>query len=166
MVVLIGELDLINKFSAAELQENMLYYFPHSSKSYDLDSNEIPILLEDNEPLKSHTYLLKESEVAAFAKRILDEVAPKIGYLREIQEPNSHKDLLNAKFSARFRVFLRPGYLIDALVDIENTPQMTTIQKTFETAGIQTRETSLEGRKFLVIPGVNTKPIAEKLQKL
>jgi hypothetical protein len=158
--------NLVKKFAKAGLQERVLYYFLHSHAFYENEFNDVAKCIQISALLQGHTHLLQETEVASFAKRVLSEVVPKIGYKREILEPNSHKELLNKKFSSKFQLFLRPGYYVDALVDVEKNRQVEVVKKSCEAAGIQTRETSHEGRQFLVIPSVNTKAVAEKLQAL
>lgn len=154
---------LMAKFKERGLQDEVLYYFPHSSGHYDESVNDIEFLM--NETLQGHTHLLTTAGICDFSKRIIKEIKGKIKYTQEIAEGNSHSQFLTRCFKAHFKAYVRPGYYVDALVDMA-TPHIDTINQRIQGSGIETHEVSLNERKYLVIPGVNARNIAEKIRRL
>lgn len=152
---------LIREFKKQGLEDEVLYYFPHSSSRYEEtidDVNEIAV----NDTLLNHTHRLSQKEIKPFGNRIIQEINQKIKYKNEILE-NSHSRFLKERFNANFRAFVRPGSYVDALVDM-NESNIQDIQTSLNSLGVSTHCYSLEGRVHLVVPGVNTKEIAKKIR--
>lgn len=157
---------LLTKFKENDLQNEVLYYFSHSASRYEETEDDLNGTLEKNPILKEHTHLLSESEIKSFKERIIKDITENTKYTKELLDGNSCSQVLNRRFKAQFRTFLRPGHYLDALVNVEDTPDIENIQKQMNNQGISTHKTSLNGREFLVIPNLNTKDIADKIQKM
>jgi ribosome-binding factor A len=156
---------LIDEFRKHGLQEEVLYYFPHLSSRYDEridDINEVSMC----DTLRGHTHLLSQRDIKLFGERVLREISGKTRYKQEIPEGNSHSQFLSEHVKTTFRFFLRPGYHVDALVDIAGPSDIVDIQKRVTAEGIQTHQIILENRRCLVIPNVNTEDIAERIRKI
>jgi len=165
IVLLCGALHaeaLINKFNAKKMQDEVLFYFPHSSQRYD-DSIDDVNTVAMRAVLRGHEQLLEEGSVHVLQERIVQDVLGKIKYTREIVEENSHIEFLRKYFKVPFRAFLRPGYYVDALVEIADLKIIEMIKKCMGERNVATHEISLEARKYLVVSGVNTKEVAEKI---
>lgn len=154
--------NLIAKFKEKNLQDRVLYYFPHSSQRY-IDSIDDINKVNVNE---NHTYLLSSEEVKAFKNKIVKEVIPKIGYIKEILEGNSHSRYLSELFGVNFQAFLRPGYYVDGLLDIEEKENIEKIEQNLTENNIQTRRDFLEGRLYLVISDINTEKVIKRISQL
>lgn len=158
---------LMDEFKKQGLQDEVLYYFPHSSSRYDECVDDIEVVMTDTlNALKDHTYLLAEKDIKPFGERVIKEITGKTRYTREILDYNSHSQFLSDCFKTKFRAFLRPGYHLDALVDVTEPANIEDIQRRVSTAGVQTHRISLNGRNYLAIPNVNTRDIAEKIRKI
>ena len=155
---------LIDAFKKHDLQNEILYYFPHSASIYDESLDDIRILLDDT--LVDHTYLLTQIDIKLFGERIIREITGKTRYKREILGYNSHSHFLNECFKTTFRTFLRPGYHVDALLDVTEPVDIEDIQQRVAAVGVQTHNISLDGRGYLVVPNVNTRDIAERIRKI
>ncbi len=157
---------LIDAFKKHGLQEEVLYYFPHSSSRYDESLDHIQLALDDSSgTLVGHTHLLAQEDLKPFGERVIREIAEKTRYTREIPGYNSHSRFLSNCFKTNFRAYLRPGYHVDALVDLTETSNIGEIQQRVSAAGIQTHQISLDRRNYLAIPNVNTRDIAEKIRR-
>lgn len=158
---------LVEAFKKQGLQDEVLYYFPHSPTRFDEGIDDVAYMLTKNEGvLDNHTHLLKEEDVPLFSRRVVKEVSEKTRYIKEITDPNSHSDFLSKRFRANFRVFLRPGYHLDALVDVRKVSDWEEVKKLAEASGVQTDIVSLKGQNYLAIPNVNSRDIAEKIRKI
>jgi hypothetical protein len=158
--------NLLAKFAEKGMQDDVLYYFPHSSKRYDHTTDDINEITMRNETLQNHTYLLSKHQIQPFVKTIVSEIVPKIIYKEEIVNGNSHSRFLSEFFKVKLKAFLRPGYYVDALVDIDKISDIETIKQGIHAIGVQTHDVSLNERKYLVISAINTTEIAEKIRKL
>ena len=154
---------LLAKFKQQNMHNEVLYYFPHSSSRYDESIDDIRA--EMNDTLLGHTHRLAPQEVRPFSEMVLKEIRSKARYTKEVPEGNSHSRLLSALFKANFRAFLRPGYYVDALVDAD-TSGIEAIQKRISGVGIQTHETLLNQKRFLVVPNINVREIAYKIRAI
>lgn len=158
---------LVDEFKKHGLQDEVLYYFPHSSSRYDENIDDIKRITNDPlGPLVDHTYLLAQKDIKPFGERVIREIIGKTRYTREILDYNSHSQLLSDCFKTNFRAFLRPGYHADALVDVTESSDIEDIQRRVSAAGVQTHRISLDGRNYLSIPNVNTRDIAERIRKI
>lgn len=158
---------LIDQFKKRGLQDEVLYYFPHSSSRYDESMDDIEALVNDSlDTLVDHTHLLDQKDIEQFGKRVIREITEKTKYTKEILDYNSHSRFLSDCFKTNFRAFLRPGYHVDALVDVTEPSDIEDIQKRVSATGVQTHRITLDGRNYLVIPNVNTGDIAEKIRKI
>ncbi|MEX0961354.1 MAG: hypothetical protein WDZ28_00665 [Simkaniaceae bacterium] len=158
---------LIDEFKKHDLQDEVLYYFPHSSSRYDESIDDIDAVMTDTlGALVDHTYLLAQEDIKPFGKKVIREITEKTRYTREILGYNSHSQFLSDCFKTNFRAFLRPGYHVDALVDVTEPSDIEEIQQRVSTAGVQTHRISLDGRNYLAIPNVNTRDVAERIRKI
>jgi hypothetical protein len=155
---------LLAKFKERNMQDEVLHYFPHSSNRYD-DRFDDARYLAMNDTLRDHTHLLSPREVRLFGKKIVKEITSKIKYKREILDGNSHCQVLSDCFKINFRAFVRPGYLVDALVDFD-APDIESIRKRVNDVGVQTHDVSLDGRRYLVVPGVNIRETAHSIRTI
>jgi hypothetical protein len=155
---------LIDEFKKHGLQDEVLYYFPHSSSRYDESVDDIKVIMNDT--LVGHTHLLAPEDIKPFGERVIREIIGKTKYTRELLDPNSHSQFLSDRFNTNFRTFLRPGYHVDALVEVTEPSKINVIQQRVLAAGVQTHRISLDGRNYLVIPNVNTSDIAMRIRKI
>jgi hypothetical protein len=108
----------IDQFKKLRLDDEVLYYFPHSSSRYDESVDDIEVLMDGTSgTLVDHTYFLAQKDIRPFCKRVIAEITGKTKYTREILGYNSQSQFLSDYFKTNFRAFLRPGYHVDALVD-------------------------------------------------
>lgn len=156
---------LLAKFKERNMHDEVLYYFPHSSSRYDDSLDDIKEVLM-NDTLQGHTHLLTKERIRPFSKKIVKEITGKIKYVKEIADGNSHSQFLSQCFKTNFRAFLRPGHYVDALVGIDDTPNIESIMKRVNEVGVQTHSISLNERRYLVVPGVNTSEIANRIRKI
>ena len=154
---------LIDEFKKHGLQDEVLYYFPHSSDRYDESADDITLNMTAS--LESHTYLLSQVDMKPFEEKVLQDITAKTRYKSELNS-NFHTQFLSERCNAHFRPFLRPGYHVDALVDVADVPDIEDIQRRVIAAGIQTHNISLDGRTYLVIPNVNTSAIADRIRRI
>ena len=155
---------LLSKFKEQNMQDEIFYYFPHSSSRYD-DSVDDVSKFARNDTLLNHTYLLTQQEVRPFCQKIIREITNKRKY-REIPGGNSHSQFLSQYFKTNFRAFFRPGYYVDALVGLDDSSNIEAVRNCFNKVGIQTHDISWNDRGYLVVPNVNTKEIADKIRKI
>lgn len=156
---------LIGEFKKHGLQDEVLYYFPHSSSRYDESVDDINKVAM-NSTLLDHTYLLAQKDIKPFGERIIREITGKTRYKMEILDYNSHSQFLSECFKTNFRAFLRPGYHVDALVAVTEPSDIEDIQRRVTVVGVQSHNISLDGRSYLVIPNVNTRDIAERIRTI
>lgn len=158
---------LISALKKQGLENEILYYFPHSSAFYDKSMDDIKLLIDNSsDVLVDHTHLLAHRDIKPFSQRMIQEITEKTKYTREILDYNSHTQFLSDFFKTTFRAFLRPGYHVDALVDVTEPFDSTDIQRRVSEANIQTHFIALNGRKYLAIANVNTPDIAKKIHLL
>jgi hypothetical protein len=158
---------LVTEFKKHGLQDKVLYYFPHSSASYNKRSDDIEMVLSDSsDTLTGHTHLLTREEIPSFSKRIAHEISEKTRYTKELIDLNSHTDFLSRYFRRDVRGFIRPGYHLDAFVPFSESSDKEAMETQLATARVETHIRSLEGRNFLVIPRVNFPETAERVRKL
>jgi len=158
---------LIDEFKKNGLQDEVLYYFPHSSSRYDESVDDIEVITNGTlGTLIDHTYLLAQKDIKPFGERIIREITGKTKYTREILDYNSHSQFLSDCFKTNFRAFLRPGYHVDALVAVTEPSDIEDIQRRVSATGVQTHRISLDGRNYFAIPNVNTRDIAERIRKI
>ncbi len=157
---------LLAKFKEQNRQDEVLFYFPHSSTRFDEEVDDIKLTQDRSAVLIGHTHLLKEQDTKPFAKRIVKEISnnTKYKYKEEIPSGNSHSQFLSQYFKTTFKTFLRPGYYVDALADFNNSSDA--IQKRLNDVSVQTHDVSLNGRKYLVVPNVNTEEVGNKIREL
>jgi len=158
---------LIDEFKKHGLQDEVLYYFPHSSSRYDESVDDIEVVMHDTSgTLVDHTHLLAQKDIKSFGERVIREITGKTKYTREILHYNSHSQFLSDCFKTNFRAFLRPGYHVDALVDVTEPSDIEDIERRVSATGVSTHRIALDGRNYLAIPNVNTRDIAERIRKI
>lgn len=160
--------NLISSLQKSGLQDGILYYFPHAQKRYDdsIDDVKDVIMSEAGEVLKDHIFPLSKEDVEYFKKRVVSEIAPKTKYKKEIVEGTSHSEFLSRVFGVAFRVFMRPGYWVDALLNIDPVADFERITKKLNEKHIRTRYIFFQEHRYLVIPNVNAKKVAESIRTL
>jgi hypothetical protein len=159
--------NLINKFKEKNMQDQILYYFPHSNKNYDDSIDDVKEFFS-NETLKNHIFcLINEQDRKLLKERIVKEIKlNNTNYKGEIVEGNSHSRYLSNFFNKNFKAYMRPGYYADALLDTCNVDDCKNVVKKLQQANIPTHNISLEGRNYLVVRDVNTKEIADNIRLL
>jgi hypothetical protein len=159
--------NLINKFKAQNIHDRVLYYFPHSNKNYEDSVEDVKEYLS-NDTLKKHTFcLLDESDCQSLVNRIIREIkSSNTHYKKEIIGGNSHSVFLSHFFQKDFRAFIRPGYYVDALLDIDREGDIEKIVKKLQEVNVATHKTSLHGSSYLVVPEINTTEVADNLRRL
>jgi hypothetical protein len=156
-----GLIDLFKKHS---LQDQVLYYFPHSSDRYDESQNDIDqITRAMGDTLVGHTYLLEEKDIKGFGNAVVKEITAK--NYTEITDRNSHADTLSECFKTRFRPFLRARCQVDALVEITEQADIKNIRERLLKVGISTHDICLSSRSYLVVPNVNKPDVAERIRR-
>ena len=68
---------LLDELKKHDLQDRVLYYFPHSSARYDESIDDVHEVIVDD-ALLGHTHLLSQEDIRSFGKRIIKEVSGKI----------------------------------------------------------------------------------------
>ena len=159
--------NLISKFKQKGMQDQVLYYFPHSKKSYYDNFDDVKELLS-NDTLANRTFCLStEQERTLFEKTVVKEIKlNNVNYKREIIAGNSHTKFLSRFFNKDFKAYLRPGYHVDALLDVSNKYGCEGIIKKLADANVSTNIILLEGKKHLVIRDVNKKKNADNIRRL
>jgi hypothetical protein len=158
---------LIDALKKQGLQDEVLYYFPHSSSRYDESVDDIEVVMYDTSGiLADHTHLLAQKDIQPFGQRVIREITRKTKYTIEILDYNSHSQFLSDCFKTNFRAFLRPGYNVDALVDVTEPSDIEEIERRLSATGVQTHHIALDGRNYLAIPNVNTRDIAERIRRI
>jgi len=118
--------NLLNKFRKANLDNEVVYYFPHSSKRYDDSMDDVQYLM--NPTLQGHTHLLSERDIKLFSQKVLADVQSKARYQKELLEGTYSSHLLKRIFGATFQAFQLPGYHVDALLDKGQNPHADRIR--------------------------------------
>lgn len=156
--------NLLARFAERGMQNDVLCYFPHSSSSYwGHNINEEIAHLPGIRTIQDQIHMLWKPEVPSFGNHIVRELTR---YTREVPEGNSHTQFLSRVFAVPFKACLRLGYHVDALVDIDATPTIQAIKNKLTQVGLQTREVTFNGRKYLAIPAVNSTEIGNKIRQL
>ncbi len=154
---------LVEAFKTKELENEILYYYPYSSNCYR--EAEGVLQLSKNTTLEGHSYLLDKNNMESFRTRVIQEIIKKTTYTKEIFYEDIYPHFLSNYFEANFRVFFRPGFHADALIDAED-PSIEHIRQCIGAKGMHMHPASLEGRNYLVIPNINAPDIAKKLEEL
>lgn len=147
-----------------EKKLNVLYYFPHSSKRYDDSFNDIEYSMNDT--LRGNTFKLLKDDVGAFKKKILKDIKSCTKYKAEVLNGNSHTRYLSNLFGVEFKAFLRPRFFVDGVLSLEEVKDSSSIFSKLKSKEIECYEKLDQGKKFLVIPDVNTGSVIEKLYKI
>jgi len=159
--------NLVNKFKEQNIHDRVLYYFPHSDKNYDDSVEDVKEYLS-NDTLKNHTFcLINEGDRKLLINRIIKEVKSKnTQYKEEIIVGNSHSGFLSDVFKKNFQAFMRPGYYVDALLNIDTEDNIEEVIERLREVNISTHKTSLLGSMYLVVAEVNTREIADNIRLL
>lgn len=161
---------LLEQFKKHQMQDSVVSYFSRCSGVYDEQENALMEEEEDfkafGEALKNRTTVLKEEQISSFTQKIVKEVSRLIRYKREVFEGNSHTRFLSNLFHVHFRAYMRPGYYVDALLDIKDVANIQQIRIYFKKLEVETYDISADGRDYLVVPRVNVKEVAYKIRNL
>lgn len=159
---------LLKSLEEKGLKDRVLYYFPHSNEMYNSKGNDIEKLIAINDVLKDHRYcLLTEKDQQALVEKIVREVKSKnTQYKKEIVGGNFQSAFLSEFFQVDFKAFMRPGYYVDILLEINETNKIQAVSEAMRQANIPTQTLSFLEKKYLVIANVNTKEIAERIYHL
>lgn len=145
------------------LSAEVAYYFPHSTKRLDETVDDIAVLFSKCKTLLHHSHQLSESEVKSFGKKVIKEIRSKIKYEVEILEGTTHSKFLSQLFNTTFRAFWRNGYYVDALVDMSNCQKSGEISSQMQERGVTTYSTTIKQHSYLVVPGINTSSVLQKI---
>jgi hypothetical protein len=157
---------LLAKFKEQNIQDDVLYYFVHSSGPYnDQVDEEVVKKLTKIDPSKKHTHLLTKQKIKPLSERIIKEIREKTRYEKEIKE-NSQAQFLSIFFQTHFEAHLRPGYYVDALLNFEDHSEIENIEKSFIKTEVPTYRASLGQKKYLIIPGINTEKVGNKIKTI
>lgn len=162
--------ELLEEFKKRNLHESIVCYFPQSSEKFDEMEDALTSTEKDlkrtAETLRSCTTILKEAQVVPFCQNIVGKIARDIRdkYIGEI-EGNSHTRYLSTLFNVSFRAFIRLGHYVDAILIIQDLPNLQEIRDYFVRVGVETHEMASGGNTYLVVPRVNTLEIAYKIRK-
>lgn len=157
--------NLITKLKDMGLGNRVLYYFPQSNKSYTDTPNAEEFL--NNETLNGHKYCLRtDSEVTSLVEKIVRDVQDNTPYLTALKEGTTSSTLLCDFFRERFQAFIRPGRFVDALLEMTGQTPVDQIIKKLHKVGITPSQRTVDGKSYLVVRSINTRPIAENLRQL
>lgn len=155
--------NLMAKFQEKNV-DNVIYYFVHSSKRNFKGGDELQILSTLQKTLTGRMHLLRsESEINEYAKKIMGDIKAKNSrYQREIIEGTTVSLALSKQFGVKFQAFRRPGYYVDALLNL-GLPESGKIVEKLRQDKIHTSQTTIEGVDYLVIPEINTEAVRSVL---
>lgn len=159
--------NLINKLKEQNIDDDrVVYYFLHSGKNYVDGIDDVKEYLS-NDTLKNHTFrLINDNDRKSLKNRIVREIKSKnTMYKKEIIGGTANSRFLTDFFKHDFKAFVRPGYYVDALLDM-TTEGVNEIANKLQEANIQTRVTSVLGNTYLVVQEINTPEIANKIRLL
>jgi hypothetical protein len=159
--------NLIRKFTERQMQDSIIYCFPHADKKYDDSLDDVKELLS-NDTLKDHAFCIRdENDAFALVEKIVKEVKSKnTQYRKEIIDENSHGQFLNKVFQVKFRLFMRHGHYMDALLNMQAEECGESIFNTLKQKGISIYKKSFNKNVMLVIPEINTEHVARKIRLL
>lgn len=146
--------------------DEMLYYFPYSHQRFEADEDDINLLRREIPTLESFSHLLEEGQVRSFRRRVICEVISKITYTREIPGDSSRLRVLRNIFSEHVRMYVRPGYQVDALLSLEDLSHMEEMLQKLRDKKITYVFRMWNQRIYLAIPSVNNRRVAEKIKEL
>lgn len=159
--------NLISKFRERNMEDRVLYYFPHSNKNFvDNDIDEMENF--SNETLKNHMFcLINEKDQNVLVDRIIKEIKLKnTQYKKEVIGGNSHTIFLSDFFQKDFRAFMRPGYYVDALLDVDQISDTEKVVDRLHKVNIPTHKISWLHKNYLVIQDVNTREVGSRIRQL
>ena len=169
VVYLCGSLharNLMAKFKEKNMEKHVLYYFPHSEKNYFHGIDEVNTVLM-TPTLAGHTYCLRNAgDHKALTARIIHDIQSQNVPYQEMMSGHPNAVCLSDVFKAGFKAFERPGYYVDALFDPSTTDRFAAILKKLQEVGLQTHETSMNGRTYLVVSAINTDEVAHRIKGL
>lgn len=159
--------SLINQFKEKNMQNQVLYYFPHSNKNYEDGVDDVK-KYHSNETLKNHTFCLIDDRSRNLLKeRIIREIkSNNTDYKEEIFDGNSQSRHLSDFFKMGFKAYVRPGYYVDALLEICNVNDCENVVRKLQQVNLATSYTSMNGRNYLVVRDINTKEVADNIRLL
>ena len=139
--------NLISELKRQGLDDQVVYYFTHSSKSYEEGYDDIKKHL-NFEVLKDRIIRLDENnEIKTFSNRVVKEIKQKNrNYCVEVIEKNSHAEILSKLFNVQFTVKMRPGYYVDALLAIEENTSVNEIKQSLKKFEVAFEEIQINGK--------------------
>ncbi|MBA2368573.1 MAG: hypothetical protein H0V82_06075 [Candidatus Protochlamydia sp.] len=158
---------LIAKLKEKGLKENdLIYYFPHSSQHYSRTVNDFEAMGEESIP-DINFCLSSNKDFKVFSQKIITEIQLKNkNYLEEITEGSYASKYLTKFFAAPFKAFLRHGYYVDALLLKDSTSSIERITKILHEKNISSETLCLNEKEYLLIRNINTKEVSDMVHKL
>ncbi|HEV8052700.1 MAG TPA: hypothetical protein VGP47_09405 [Parachlamydiaceae bacterium] len=159
--------NVMAKFKEKNMQDHVLYYFPHSETLCD-DENALTEVKEHSPELKNHSYcILNENDKDALANRIIKDIKSKQNpYQEGIVEGTSATVYLSQIFKVDCNALIRPGYFVDAVIDTNQVADLNDIKDKLYFADIESHQTILADHSYLVIPSVNTEQVSSSISRL
>jgi hypothetical protein len=158
---------LISLFKQRNMEDQIIYYFPHSSKLFDNSIDDINLLKNKGASKEKFCLLSNESDIEFFMNKIVVEIKAKnTKYTNEISDGCSHTQVLSKTYKANFKAFVRGGYYVDALLEVGGLTDINNIDMRLRAHNIQSHYSFFQEKKYLVISDVNTKEVAENIRKL
>lgn len=156
--------NLVSKFKENGINDSVVYYFPYSEKLLLDESFKGIMVMASNRTLQGHSYCLSnDKDINLLANKIVEEIKSKKA---KVLDKNSHSAFLSRFFGVNFQAFCRPGYYVDALLKIDEITKALTTAIKLHQSNIKVHCTLLQHQWYLVVPEVNTKKVAEKINEL
>jgi hypothetical protein len=150
--------------SLQEKNVEVLYYYP-CSPEFPFDLKAFFVAQTALQILINHVHVVPKAEIDSFDRKVLSEVeSHQVKYVRELVEGTSHSVLLCAFFHAEFKAFMREGYYVDALLEVNQaSANEQSIAKQLTEKDILYHYAVIQQKKYLVIPDINSEPVWKKI---
>ena len=105
--------------------------------------------------------------IKSFSQKIITDIKLKNRhYLNEIAGGNSQSRFLKEIFGIDFKILLKPGYYVDALVLKSSVTDPKDFIQKLQGVSIWTEEIFFNGKEHLAIRNVNTKEVYDNIYRL
>ena len=156
--------EIFAKFKKMDFEgEALPYFICRGDQVYDEQFDEIGELEErGGEILNGHVFRLQHRQIKTFGEKIINEV------MRKIPDRLQQIGLLNSYFEVEFEARMRPGYYVDAVLDLENVENIDSIKQKLKEKCIDFSIVELKtiGKKWLIIKDINFSAIAKEIASL